>query len=336
MSDRESSTETQRLAELRALVSDELDVPVRPAVEWLANRIRADYGDAVLGVLFYGSCLRKETDDGVLDFWVVVDDYAAAYSGGGIRRRIQSLINRIAPPNVYYLEADFEGTTLRTKYGVIDRRGFERNTSLAARHPYVWARFAQPARLVAARDEEAHDVLVDAVSEAPITMVGRLVCFLPIRAGQVRFRVAAFWQLAFRMTYDSERRPESEEWIRDVYLADENRYDAFASRAVEILTDRGHFDSAVHHPRAFDIGLSASKRGRQRFRWRWMRPYARMVGLIRLLKTSWTFGDWVPYVLWKLEKHRGRPLELSDRQRRHPFVFAWPVILPLLLKRNLR
>ena len=67
-----------------------------------------------------------------------------------------------------------------------------------------------------------------------------------------------------------------------------------------------------------------------------MRPYARAIGLVRLVKTAWTFGDWVPYVLWIMEKHTGRPIELSDRQRRHPFIYAWPIIIPLLLTRTLR
>ena len=58
--------------------------------------------------------------------------------------------------------------------------------------------------------------------------------------------------------------------------------------------------------------------------------------IMRLLKTAFTFGDWVPYVLWKLERHTGRRIEPSERQRRHPLIFGWPIILPLLLRRNLR
>jgi predicted nucleotidyltransferase len=270
-------TQRDPLSELRGLVSAELAVDVRASVEWLAERIRADFGDAVLGVLFYGSCLRKETNEGVLDFWIVVDDYESAYSSGPSPRRSHAFLNRIAAPNVYYLEIEHEGETLRTKYGLIDRRDFEVNTSLSARHSYVFARFAQPARLIACRDDAARAFLVGAIAEAIVTMVGRLVCFLPIRAGQIRFRVGAFWQLAFRVTYDSERRPESEESIRGLYLADEDRYDEVAILAVQILTARGHFDTATTHPRAIDIGLSASKRGLQRFRWRMMRPWARAV-----------------------------------------------------------
>ena len=67
-----------------------------------------------------------------------------------------------------------------------------------------------------------------------------------------------------------------------------------------------------------------------------MRSTSRALGLLRLFKTAFTFGDWVPYVLWKLERHSGRKIELTPRQRAHPLIFAWPIILPLLLRRNLR
>ncbi|MEE8164948.1 MAG: hypothetical protein V3T64_05230, partial [Myxococcota bacterium] len=113
---------------------------------WLADQISGDYGDSALGVLFYGSCLRSESDDGVLDFWIVVDDYASAYPGSDLTSRCRAALNRLAPPNVFYLERDFEGEMLRTKFGVIDRKDFERGTALAAGHPYIWARFAQPTR----------------------------------------------------------------------------------------------------------------------------------------------------------------------------------------------
>ncbi len=303
---------------------------------WLADQIPGDYGDSALGVLFYGSCLRSESDDGVLDFWIVVDDYASAYPGSDLTSRCRDALNRLAPPNVFYLERDFEGEMLRTKFGVIDRKDFERGTALAAGHPYIWARFAQPTRLLACRDDEARTFLVGAISEAIVTMVGRLVCFMPGRAGHFRFSIAAFWKQAFRRTYDSERRPEADESIRGLYLADEERYNDVAGLAFQILSERDHFDSAIQHPRAVDICLSAPRRARQRLRWRLMRPYARTLGLLRLFKTAWTFGDWVPYALWKLEQHTGRRIEVTERQRKHPFLFAWPIIIPLLFRRHLR
>ncbi len=316
---------------LRRLVDEELRQPVRPNVDRTAREIAKRHGETVLGVLFYGSCLRQETDEGVLDFWVVVDDYRQAYP-----ERWHALVNRIAPPNVFYLELDRDGTTLRTKYGVIDRKDFESGTSLEARHPYIWARFAQPARALVCRDEEARAVLATAVAEAIVSMVGRLVWMLPKRGNLLRFTLAAFWQEAFRRTYDSERRPEADALIRSLYTADPERYDRVGALAILHLASQGLFLDATPHARSFSIELPRGACGRARIRWRLMRSHARFLGLVRLLKTAFTFGDWVPYVLWKLERHTGRRIELTDRQRRHPLIFAWPIILPLLRKRNLR
>ena len=214
------SATDDHLGALRSRVAKELTEPVRPGIAWLAEQVAGIHGDAVAGVLFYGSCLRKDTDEGVLDYWVIVDDYAAAHSKLG-----HAAMNRIAPPNVYYLEREYEGRLLRTKYGVMDRRAFERGTGLGARHPYVWARFAQPTRLLACRDDEARAFFETCVSQAIVTFVARLFCHLPDRSGLLRFSLPAFWQTAFRTTYDSERRPEADETIVGNYRADEARYD---------------------------------------------------------------------------------------------------------------
>ena len=318
-------------ATLRNQVALELQQPVRPAVAWLAEEIARRHGETVLGVLFYGSALRDETDEGVLDFWVIVDDYRAAYGN-----RIHALINRVAPPNVFYLEREYDGSTLRTKYGVIDRNAFEKGTSQSAWHPYIWARFAQPARALACRDEQARTFIEAAVANAIVTLIARLVCLLPSRGELFRFSLAAFWQEAFRQTYDSERRPEAEERIRGLYSVNAERYDQVATQALLHLASQGNFADATARARSFSVELSTRAQRNGRLRWRLMRPYARVLGLIRLAKTAFTFGDWVPYVLWRLERHTGRRIELSERQRKHPLIFAWPIIIPLLLRRNLR
>lgn len=322
---------TDEFRALRGIISEELRRPVLPSIEWLANEVARRHGEATLGVLFYGSDLRNETDDGVIDFWVVVDGYGAAYSNA-----IHAAINHIAAPNVFYLEREFEGRTLRTKYGVIDRRTFEKGAALSAWHPYVWARFSQPARALACRDEEAHEFLASAVSQCVVTMVGRLVCMLPARGELLRFSLAAFWQEAFSRTYDTERRPEADDLIRGLYRANADHLDQVAAHALHHLAKQGTFTKATAHARAFAIEMPIRAQKNARLRWLLMRSYARVLGLVRLAKTAYTFGDWVPYVLWKLERHTGRRIELSERQRRYPLIFAWPIILPLLLRRNLR
>jgi len=316
---------------LEAIVAAELATPVRPSVEWLARELAVRHGDTVLGVLFYGSCLRQTTDEGVLDYWLVVDDYARAH-----RSRVHAWLNAIAPPSVYYLEREHEGRTLRTKYGVISRGAFDRGTSFDALHPYVFARFAQPTRLLACRDEASRRYFVECVARSILVMVGRLLYLLPRRSGWLRFSLAAFWHEAFRRSYDSERRPEAEETIRGLYLANAERYDEVGIRAVHRLAADGRIPEADEYPRSIAIRVDAGEVVAGRLRWQAMRMLGRLLGLVRLLKTAYTFGDWVPYVLWKLERHTGRKLELSDRQRRHPFVFGWPIILRQLARRNLR
>jgi len=54
-------------ARLAALVGAELDRPAPEAAGHLATEIRRRHGDAVAAVVFYGSCLRKQTAEGVLD-----------------------------------------------------------------------------------------------------------------------------------------------------------------------------------------------------------------------------------------------------------------------------
>ncbi|MEZ4334482.1 MAG: hypothetical protein R3F35_22230 [Myxococcota bacterium] len=316
---------------LESIVAGELALPVRPSVEWLAGALAERHGAAVLGVLFYGSCLRQTTDEGVLDFWLVVDDYRHAYASP-----VLALASTIAPPTVFYLERDYEGRRLRTKFGVISRRAFARGTSFDASHPYVFARFAQPARLLACRDDEARRFFVACIARSIEVMVGRLVFLLPARGHVMRFSLAAFWQEAFRRSYDSERRPEAEETIRGLYLAHAERYDDAALRALRALARRGAIGPLTEHPRSVAIAMSRSAIATGRLRWHGMRIVGRTLGLVRLLKTAFTFGDWVPYVLWKLERHTGRKLELSERQRRHPLLFGWPIILRQIARRNLR
>ena len=109
-------------AQLTALIAQELAQPVPAAVRTMADAVRARHGAAALGVLFYGSCLRKPESllaDSLLDFYLLVDDYRIAYRGGPM-----AFANKVLPPNVFYLEAQHEGATLRCKYAVISLAQF--------------------------------------------------------------------------------------------------------------------------------------------------------------------------------------------------------------------
>ena len=314
---------------LASRIAQELARPAPAAARLLTDAILEHHEDAVAAVIFYGSCLRKDTHDGVLDFYVVVDDYRKTYSSLYLR-----VINSLVPPNVFFLSRETELGTLRCKYAVISRAAFERGVSPASRVPYLWARFSQPALVTYARDEEARNLAVEVCVQSVLTLVQRLGVFLPTHGEVQRFSPAALWQEALRRTYSAELRPESAETVRSHYHADAERYDAVTGPALETLRQQGWLDGVDARGHAFEVHIAAARRRRAQLRWQLAWPLCKALALVRLLKNATTFGDWVPYILWKLERHTGRPVEVTERQRRHPLLFGWPVLARLLWRRD--
>src|ERR1700750_1592987 len=152
------------MTELRKLVSEELSLPVDARVSTLAKAIAAQHGKASRAVLFYGSCLRQKQLDGLmLDFYLIVSDYRAAYD-----KRWLAAANRLIPPNVFY----FEHGRLVSKYAVLGEAGFAHECSPEAWTVSTAARFAQPSRLVWSADEQAAEGAIDIVSHAAPTLLG--------------------------------------------------------------------------------------------------------------------------------------------------------------------
>ncbi len=312
--------------DLEQLVRAELLQPASTAAKQLTDEILRLHGSAVAAVLFYGSCLRQRTSEGVLDFYVLVDTYRDAY-----RSRLLAWANAALPPNVFYLEIESELGPLRCKYAVISLRDFERGARPGGLRSGIWARFCQPALAVHLRDASAREAVVGAVVESTVTAVSRTLYELPTRNGSTRFTAATLWQQVLRGTYSAELRPEAPETIQSLYEADPERYDR-AARAV--LARMG---ADVHSAGAeIEAILPADAKASTRRGWSRLRPLVKLVYFVQLLKSAATFGDWLPYVLWKLERHTGKKIVPSERQRRYPFLFGWPLLLKVLWQRDLR
>ena len=80
----------------------------------------------------------------------------------------------------------------------------------------------------------------------------------------------------------------------------------------------------------------SGRAGRLRLRWKAKKPAAKLLYAPRLVKSALTFGEWLPYAVWKLARHTGVKIEPTPLQRRHPLIFGIPVIVRLLLGRTLR
>jgi len=297
-------------ARLIESLTGELAAPISADASALARAIRARHGAAIASIAFYGSCLRRGTSEGVHDFYAIVDDYRSAY-----RSRALAAANALLPPNVFYLELGGGVAPLRAKYAVVSSADLARACRGETRRSGLWARFAQPVAAPFVRDAAARDALAAACADAVCTA---LHAGIAARAqGWPRADAAALWCEIFRATYAAELRPEREGASDSIYADAPARFDARFDEAISALIASGAIERGgdgalrARAPIARVYGRSAA---------------AKWIGLLQLLKTAATFGDWVPYALWKVERHSGVHLEASERQRRHPFVFGWPVL----------
>ena len=296
---------------LSALVAAELTIPVQPEVAVFAAHV-ATLLPGTNAVLFYGSCLREARLDGLmLDFYVIVDSYDAAY-GGGWRARA----NRLVPPNVFQVAHD----GLRAKYAVLDSADFARLCSARTRNPSIWARFAQPSRLAWVRDDAAQAAAVASVSGAAPAL---LKAAMPMLADWPT--VADVWTSAFALTFAAELRTERKGRGDSIVAADPDRYRAFtlpalAAAGIEATVVGDHVRVTGNLDRA---GEDAA--------WRQRRREGKMLSAARLAKAAFTFDGGLDYLAWKIERHAGVPVPVKDWQRRWPLIGGL-ALLPRLLR----
>ncbi len=299
----------------------------------VGEHIRRRHGHSVAAILYYGSCLRTgRVADSVLDFYVLVDSYRAAY-----RSLPLAVSNAVLPPNVFYAELPAgAGKTVRTKYAIMTVADFARAASSKSLHAIVWSRFSQPSVLVYARDRRAAAAAERASVNALLTMVAHMLAFLPAQSGRaLEFSAEDLWQSGFRETYRGEFRTERAATIRGVYEAAKGRYDALTDHALRVLERKGWLKLSSAGER-YRVVMPRSRRMSVLARWRVRRPLTKALQFPRLIKAAITFGDWVPYALFKVQRHTGIRIELTERQLRHPFIWGWPILFRLLREQALR
>jgi hypothetical protein len=287
------------MSELGALVAGELALPVDPRVTAIAAAIAAEHAPASRALLFYGSCLRHKQLDGLmLDFYLIVSDYRAAYG-----KRWLAFANALVPPNVFYFEKD----GLAAKYAVLSEADFAHECSPRAWTVSTAARFAQPARLAWSIDQRAATSVTNAVANAVTALLGWT---RPLFGGG---DVLDLWRQAFARTVAAELRAERGGRADSLIDADPDRYRRFGEAAL----------AAMRGP------ASGPKRA---VRW-WRRKQlkGKLYSIARLAKASATFAGGADYIAWKINRHAGTKIVLKPWHRRHPLLAA-VALLPRLLR----
>lgn len=280
------------MSDLTDLVRSELATPVDPRVAAMAQEIAAEYPGSARAVLFYGSCLRETQLDGLmLDFYLIVSDYGDAYP-----KHWMAVANRLIPPNVF----PFQHNGLIAKYAVLSEGDFHRLCGPETRNVSVWARFAQPSRLVWAVDDTARDRAIAAVARAAPTLLAA--------AGRVDGEAPLdWWRRAFSLTYSVELRAERTGRAQSVVDADADRYQRFSGPAMVVI------------PADAPCGS-----------WWRRRIEGKLLSIVRLAKASLTYAGGIDYLAWKINRHAGTKIEIKPWQRRWPLVAALTLVPRLM------
>ena len=275
----------------------------------LVQAIRERYGDGIVAILVYGSYLRGKRDT-LLDFYVLVESYAAMRPGW------HSALAWMLSPNVYQVCQGEPPGEARAKYAVMTLDRFERAMQ-GDFHSYFWARFFQPSGLLFCRDESSRNRVMWALTQAAETFIRRVVPLLP-----PVFSTADLVRIGLSNTYRCELRSEPAGHAEALYGHNAGYYQS----VVGTLAAAGlgyHPDGDADSFRNEAIG---SKRRRAELAWGWRRVQGKLLSVARLLKATLTFAGGFDYLLWKIRRHSGIYLEPTQRQRRHPLLFGWPLL----------
>ena len=288
-----------------------------PAVSLLVEEILSRYGDAVRAILFYGSCLHKGEDlNGLFDLYVLVDTYDSVN-----KNSMLAALNKLLPPNVFYLEVPCNGQTVRAKYAILSLGDLQKGTSRNWFHSYLWARFCQPTVMVYVRDEKIKNQVNIAFAQAVITFVTRVLPRL-----QPRFSIRELWQKGLELSYKAEFRPERPDQQVRLYDATPDYFNditcmALSSSPYQVTIGMEEKTTICH------AEISARKRLLCRMTWAIRIIQGKALSVLRLVKGTLTFEGGVDYILWKIKRHSGVTMEASPFLRRHPLlamcVLSW-------------
>jgi hypothetical protein len=296
---------------LSTLLCEEATVAIAPSVRAIADAARACHGDEIAAVLVYGSCLREGDDLGkVVDLYLLSDSYGSVY-----KNPLMRVANALLPPNVFYLETPFEERTVRCKYAIVSLSHFERLVTPSTFHPYFWARFAQPTAVAWLRNRKTKRRVVGAMAQAVMTLIAEAGPLVPANAGSRNF-----WIRAFSETYQTELRAERPDRAIHLYETHAARYDRIADLMAEMIVE----SSAPAGSESIDRTVS---------RWKRRRLLGKVLSVLRLMKSAFTFHDGPIYLMWKIEQHSGVKVKLTPWQRRHP-ILASPTMFWRLYRKG--
>ena len=279
-----------------------------PQRDQLVEAIKAIYGSSILAILIYGSYLRGKRDT-LLDFYVLLDNYKT------VRGNIQSWLGQLLPPNVFQIHCGSPPSQARAKYALMTIGQFERAMNRDF-HSYFWARFAQPCGVIYCLDNHVKQRLTAAMKQATCRFVSEVMPVL-----NPRFSWSELWQRGLTLTYQCELRSEKPGQTRLLVEYNASYYQSLSDALAEEFAGLEQIK-----PGQFESSINSWQRKWSRFRWGLRRVQGKVLSVLRIVKAALTFDDALDYLLWKIGRHSNIHLQATERQRKYPLLFAWPLL----------
>ena len=285
----------------------EVDDPVTRLVAEIHRR----HGDSVAAIVVYGSYLRGKRDT-LLDFYVLLENFS------NMPKRWHAYSARILAPNVYNIRVGAFPNQARAKYAALSLEQFERAMQRQF-HSYFWARFAQPCGIVFAKNEDAEQRVIHALSSAVRTFFRRVA---PLMEGS--FTSSEFWEAGLLQTYRCELRAESTQQADKLAKANSDYFKTLTQAVVR--AHGSEYGLSEISENCYSTNSTLKEREAAIKSWGLRRLQGKFISVCRLLKAATTFENSLEYLLWKIERHSGIYIQPSARQLKYPLIFAWPLL----------
>ena len=185
-------------------------------------------------------------------------------------------------------------------------------------------------------------VVVGTTGSGKTTMAGRLSSRLGIPHTELdALNWGPNWQTRpqeeFRTAVDEATRGEA--WVvdgnysraREIVEADPEFYRELLSRIEPGLPWLRHSPDGV-----YTTHVSATRRFAAGAAWRTRRLTGKLMSTARWFKALATFEGGLDYAAWKLERHSGVKIHVSEKMRRRPWLYVWGELIRLYRRGVLR
>jgi hypothetical protein len=295
------------------------DVGLEGAVRRLLDAV----GDSLQALVFFGSRRTGAARANVwsaYDLLVIVDSYRHFYEG--VRRagltgkgpRFMSVLSHWLPPTQFSLR--FAAPEIHVKAAVIRLDTFLREMSGRRRDHFCIGRLFQPTRILYAREAEVQRRILGALVEAHAETWRWVRPWLPRR-----FDAETYGRTALEVSMSWEVRPEPKGRADALWLAQREEQIPVFEALLADLAARAEVIPAGEEPRTWAMRHAVRWPERLRVELYFRRSLVRAT--TRWLKHVVSFEGWLEYILRKANRHAGESLQLTEREKRWPWIFLW-------------